>query len=60
MIVETGDNLNAKFVTANFKISNVPSKSFRFFRLGQSGKNHSGGDYVITTSLEIFGTLFDK
>ena len=61
---DNNDELNAQYVIANFTISKVPSESFRFFRLRQTGKNHSDDHYsryyVYITALEIFGTLFEK
>ena len=63
---ENNNDLNDEYATANFKISKVPSESFRFFRLRQTGMNHYGlidgcDFYVVTlSSLEIFGTLFEK
>ena len=56
-------DLNCCYVTVNFKISRVPSESFRFFRLRETGPNHYGDHhsyYVNITSLEIFGTLWEK
>ena len=57
---DNNNDLNDKYATANFKISKVPSESFRFFRLKQTGPNHRGYDYLAISSLEIFGTLFEK
>ena len=37
------NDLNDESVTVNFKISKVPSESFRFFHLSQTGKNHNSG-----------------
>ena len=54
------DGLNDKFVTANFKIPHVPSERFRFFRLRQIGRNHDGKPRLTLSSLEIFGTLFER
>ena len=53
------NDLNDKSVTVNFKISDVPSASFRFFRLRQTEKNHRGNDYLFLSALEIFGTLIE-
>ena len=57
---ENNSDLNAKYVTANFKISQVPRQRFRFIRLKQTGLNHKGNYYVNISSLEIFGTLFEE
>ena len=46
--------------TANFKISQIPSEGVRFFRLRQTGENHQGHDVLELSSLEVFGTLFEK
>ena len=54
------NDLNYNRVTVNFKISQLPSESFRFFRLRHTGKNHNGNNYLILSSLEIFGTLCRK
>ena len=54
------NDLNGYYVTARFKISWIPRESFRFFRLRQTGKNHRGNDRLELSSLEIFGTLFEK
>ena len=43
----------------NFKISHIPSESFRFFRLKQTGTNHCGDYHLKVCSLEIFGTLYE-
>ena len=50
-------DLNDESATANFKISKVLKRSFRFFRLKQTGKNHAGNYVATLTSLEMFGTL---
>ena len=55
---ENNNELNDKFALSNFKISHVPRKSFRFFRLRQTGENHKGTYAFSVSSLEIFGTLF--
>ena len=52
--------LDARYVTVNFKISHVPSESFKLLRLRLTGPNHCGDDSVIFSSLEIFGTLYEK
>ena len=57
---ENNNDLDSENATANFKIFHVPNESFRFFRLRQTGKNHAGFDSMMLTSLEIFGTLFEK
>ena len=54
---QDNNDLNGKYATANFKISRIPSESFQFFRLRQTGKNHQGTDGFRITALEIFGTL---
>ena len=54
---DNNNNLNDKYVTRNFTISQVPSESFRFVRLRQTGKSHSGYDFLTLSALEIFGTL---
>ena len=55
---DDNNDLNSSWVTVNFKISRVPSESFRFFRLRQAGKNHQGDYCLDLSALEIFGTLF--
>ena len=57
---DNNNDLNGSFLIANFKISHVPSESFRFFRLKRTGRNHFGNDHLALSSLEIFGTLFEK
>ena len=57
---DNNNDLNGSYATANFNISKVPSESFRFFRLRQTEKNHRGDYFVWISSLEIFGTLFEK
>ena len=54
------NDLNGFCVTQNFKISLVPTESFRLFRLRQTGKNHKGSYVLALTSLEVFGTLFGQ
>ena len=46
--------------TATFTIPHIPSESFRFFRLKQTGRNGWGNDRLSVTALEIFGILFHK
>ena len=53
-------DLNNECVTHNFKISKVPSESFRFFRLRQTGPNHSGQHMLCIYAMEVFGTLFEE
>ena len=57
---ENNYDLNGELVTANFKISKVPSESVHYFRLKQIGKNHLDEDWLELSSMEIFGTLFEK
>ena len=52
--------LNGRGVVRNFRISNVPAESFRFFRLRQTGPNHRMEHYLAICALEIFGTLLEK
>ena len=54
---ENNEDLKAKYVTRNFPISDPPGEGFRFVRLRQTGKNHTGNDGLRITSLEVFGTL---
>lgn len=54
---QDGNDLNCKYAVQNFRVSHVPTKSFRFFRIRQTGPNHRGQFYIILTSLEVFGTL---
>ena len=54
---ENNEDLNGKYLTHNFAISGSPSEGFRFVRLRQTGKTHDGDDYLVLTSLEVFGTL---
>ena len=55
---DNNNDLNDSFVTANFEVSSVPSKSFRFFRLRQIGPNHNGKRELWLTAMEIFGSMF--
>ena len=57
---DDNNDLNGPYLTGNFQISRVPSESLRFFRLRQTGETHRGGYYVEISSMEIFGTLFEK
>ena len=50
---DNDNDLNGRHATANFKISKVPSESFRFFRLRQTDKGT-----VEVAALEIFGNVF--
>ena len=50
-------SLKSKYVTHNFEISQHLGGSYRFVRLRQTGKNHSGKDVLCLTSLELFGTI---
>ena len=54
---ETNSGCGAEPVTRNFAISDPPSGSFRFVRLRQTGRNHSGTDALVLFSLELFGIL---
>ena len=54
---DNNNDVNGDYATANFKISNVPSESFRCFRLRQSGKNHYGSHGFMLAAMEVFGTL---
>ena len=47
-------------VTCNYQVFGPPRGCFRFIRLRQTGKNHSGNDILALSSLEIFGTLFSE
>ena len=64
---EDNDALKGGFSQANFNISRVPSESFRFLRLRQTGENHEDGfhyrhgkNILALSALEIFGTLCEK
>ena len=57
---DNNSDLTGQYVTANFKISHVPSESFRFFRLRQTGPNDANSYVLAIGSLEIFGTLCEK
>ena len=57
------NDLNGARAIANFKISNVPCETFRFFRLKTTGKNHCNWDsryQLIISALEVFGALFER
>ena len=54
---ENNGDLNDYFMTRNFAISAPPSGAFRFVRLRQTGKNHSGDDCLAFQALELFGEL---
>ena len=54
---ENNNDLNGEFALCNFEISSVPSESFRFFRLRQTGESHYGDYKSYITALEVFGTL---
>ena len=53
------NNVNDKYATANFKISRVPSESYRFFRLRQTGENHAG-DYFVIEFNHFAGDLWNS
>ena len=57
---EDNNDLKGQYALCNFKIPHVPGDSFRFFRLRQTGNNHTGNNSLSLSSLEIFGTLFEK
>ena len=50
-------DLTDRYVTHNFQISAPTSRSFRFVRLRQTGKSHSGYYFLNINSFEVFGTL---
>ena len=52
--------MNNKHVIRNFRVANVPSDGFRFVRLQQTGPNHQNDNFMIFSSFEIFGTLYDN
>lgn len=56
---ETGE-LFKSHASQYFKITQVPSEGFRFFRLRQRGVNHRGDHDLLLCAFEIFGTLFRK
>ena len=65
-ILDRRDNnhdLNDEFALHNFSISPVPTNSFRFLRLRLTGQDHYESHvlyYLIITSLEVFGTLYQN
>lgn len=56
---ENNHDLSGKGATANFRISRVPSESFRFFRLKRI-EDFPADSRLVLGSLEIFGTLFEE
>ena len=54
---DNSDLVGDGFVTHNFSISPVPGGRFRFVRLRMTGNNHSGGNLLDLTALEVFGVL---
>lgn len=57
---EDNYDLNSEFAIANFQIPRVPSECVKFIRLRQIGPSHKGNYSVAFTSLEIFGTIYEK
>ena len=55
---ENNEDLNFPYVARNFALSAHPTEKFRFVRLRQTGKNHSGNDCLCISALELFGELF--
>ena len=51
--------MNDALVIHNFPITAVPGRKYRFIRLRQTEKNHQGNDYLVISSLEIFGTRYE-
>ena len=54
---ENNKDLENKRVTCNFAISSQLQDAYRFIRLRQTGSNHKGGNQLVISALEIFGTL---
>ena len=54
---ENNNDLQKSRVSVNFKISQVPSERFRFFRLRENGE---GCRSWLIDCLEVFGTLYEK
>ena len=57
---KNNNDSNNSPVTVNFKISHVPSETFYFFRLRQTGKNDTGSDCLACSLMEIFATILDE
>jgi hypothetical protein len=51
------DQLNARNATVTFTISR--SQEVRLVRLRQTGLNHHGDHYILTSSFEVFGSLIE-
>ena len=53
------NHLNDRNAIGSFDISPKPERTYRFIRLRQTDKTHSGEDNIQLWSFEIFGTLFE-
>ena len=53
------NHLNDRNAIGSFDISPKPERTYRFIRLRQTDKTHSGEDNIQLCSFEIFGTLFE-
>ena len=52
-------SLDGYHLTNLFTVSEIPSQSFRFVRLRQTGPNHDGTYHFGLSGFEIFGTLYE-
>ena len=55
---ENVNDLNDRFVTRNFPVSDCVGESFRSIRLRQTGKNHWQDDHLAISAFDIFGTIY--
>jgi hypothetical protein len=54
---DMNNELNGPNRIRSFPVSDV--EECRYIRLRQTGKNHSGTDFLIFSAFEVFGTLFE-
>ena len=54
------DVLKGSFTLAHFELSSVPTRRYRYLRIRQTGRNHSGEKGMQINALEIFGTLYEE
>ena len=50
-------DLNGNSITKTYDCQSMRSKSYRYLRLRQTGKNSSGWDYLRLSEIEFFGVL---
>lgn len=57
--VENCSYLNGDRFVHTFKIKQVPTDEFRYFRIRQAGQNWGNCDYLAFETIDIYGTLID-